>query len=380
MLIPLALTEEQKIIRETAKRFAEKELFPIAIEMDEKHQFPRQVFAKMGEVGFAGLLLPVEYGGAGLNYVSSALALQELNKGSLGLSTCLVSHTGQQLVINEFGTEEQKRKFIPPLARGEKLGAFAMTEPDAGSDAASLRTTAVLDGDHYILNGSKCFITNAGEAEWYLVIARSSPEAKGYKGLSAFLVPSDAPGFSVGKLENKMGARSSPTGSLTFEDISIPKENLLGKEGQGLKISLTLVDFAKMAAVAASVGLARAAFETATSYAKQRTQFGKPIFEYQAIQFTLVDMAIQIEAAESMLYNVCNLLDMGHKSPSMIAALKVFATDMAMKVTTNAVQVMGGYGYMKEYRVEGYMRDAKIMQIYDGTNEINRLIIARDLA
>lgn len=378
-MIPFEITEEQKALRETAKRFAEEELYPIALEMDEKHEFPREVFTKMGELGFAGMLLPQEYDGAGMNYVEFSLVFQELNKGSVGLSTCLVPHTGQELVINEFGTEEQKRKFIPPCARGERLGAFAMTELDAGSDAASVSSTAILDGDHFILKGSKCFVTNAGEAEQYLVIARTDPKVKGYKGLSAFMVPSDLPGFSVGKLENKMGARSNPTGSLIFEDVPIPKENLIGEEGKGLRIGLTLLDYARISAGVGSVGVARAALEVAVNYAKERVQFGRPIIDFQGISFKLADMTIQVEAAENMLYGICNLMDIGRCTSSMVAMLKVFTSDMAMKVTTEAVQVLGGYGYMKEYRVEGYMRDAKIMQIYDGTNEIQRTIIARDL-
>jgi alkylation response protein AidB-like acyl-CoA dehydrogenase len=378
-LIPFELTGEQKALRETAKKFAEKELYPVAIEADENHKFLREIFTKMGKVGFAGMLLPPKYDGAGLNYVEFSLVFQALNKGSVGLSTSLVPHTGQLLMINEFGTEDQKREFIPPCARGERLGAFAMTEADAGSDAAAIRCKAILDRDHYILNGTKCFITNAGEAEQYLVIARSDPNIKGYKGLSAFIVPSGLPGSSISKIEKKMGARSNPTGSLTFEDVPLPKENLLGEEGNGLKIGLTLMDYARITAAIGSVGVAQAAIEVAVNYSKNRVQFGKPIFEFQAIQFMLADMAIQFEAAESMLYSVCNLLDLGCSTPSMVAMLKVFASDMAMKVTTDAVQVLGGYGYMQEYRVEGYMRDAKVMQIYDGTNEIQRIIVARDL-
>jgi len=378
-MIPFELTVEQKALRETAKKFAEKELYPIALETDEHHNFPREVFAKMGEVGFAGMLLPHEYDGAGLNYVEFSLVFQELNKGSVGLSTCLVPHTGHLLMVYKYGTEEQKPKFISPGARGERLTAFAMTEPDAGSDAASLRSKAILDGNHYILNGSKCFITNAGEAEQYLIIARSDPKVKGHKGLSAFIVPSTLPGFTVSKLENKMGARSSPTGSLIFDDVLIPKENLLGEEGQGLNIGLSLMDFARITAAGGSVGVAQAAIEVAINYAKQRVQFGKPIFDFQAIQFMLADMKIMFEAAECMMYSVCNLMDLGLATSSQVATLKVFASDMAMKVTTDAVQVLGGYGYMKEYRVEGYMRDAKLMQIYDGTNEIQRTIVVRDL-
>ena len=378
-MIPFKLTDEQKALQETARKFGEKELYPIALETDEKHYFPMEVFRKMGEVGFAGMLLPPEYGGAGLDYVGFALVFQQLNKACVGLSTCLVPHTGQQMVVDQFGNEEQKKKFIPALAKGEMLGGFALTEPDAGSDAAAVRTTAVLDGDHYILNGTKNFITNAGSAEQYLVIARTAPDVKGHKGLSALIVTSDLPGFSVGKIEDKMGARANPAGSLIFEDVPVPKENLVGKEGKGLSIGLTLLNYARVTAAIGGIGVAEAAFEVASKYARERVQFGKPIIDFQGISFKLVDMKIQLEAAENMLYGICHLLDIGEGTPTMVAMLKVFATDMAMKVTTEAVQVLGGYGYMKEYRVEQYMRDAKLTQIYDGTNEIQRTIIARDL-
>jgi alkylation response protein AidB-like acyl-CoA dehydrogenase len=364
-LIPFELTDEQKELRETARRFAEKELFPIAVEMDEKHHFPREIFTKMGEAGFAGMLLPTQYDGAGLNYVGFSLAFQELNKASVGLSTCLVPHTGLQLVVNEFGSEKQKRKIIPPLARGHRLGAFGLTEPDAGSDVSAMKSTAILDGDAYILNGSKCLITNAGQANDYLIVARTNPKEKGYKGLSAILASPNLNGFSVGKLENKMGSRASHTGSLIFENVAVPKENLIGDEGRGMGIAMALLGYARITAAVASVALAQAALKIAIDYAKERIQFGKPIFELQVIQFELADMTIEMEAAESMLYGVCNLVERGLAQSSQIAMLKVFASDMAMEVTTDAVQILGGYGY--------------IMQIYDGTNEIQRTIIVKSL-
>jgi alkylation response protein AidB-like acyl-CoA dehydrogenase len=378
-MIPFELTEEQKALREKARIFAENEIAPIAIDMDEKREFPRDVFYKMGKMGFAGMLIPEEYGGSGMNYVSFSLVFQELNRASVGISVCLVPHIGHALMIYKFGTEQQRRRFIPPLARGEKLGAFAMTEPEAGSDASAIKTTAILKGDKYILNGTKSFTTNAEEAEQYLVIARTDPNAKGSKGLSALIVPKGLPGFTFGKRENKMGSRANPTGTEIFEDCPVPKENLLGEEGQGLRIGLTLIDYARITAAAGAVGVARAALEAAIKFAKERVQFGRPIAQFQGIQFMLAEMATQLEVAECMLYGVCNLIDMGKTNTQYISMVKVFASDMAMKVTTDAVQILGGYGYMKEYRVEGYMRDAKLLQIYDGTNEIQKVIIARDM-
>ena len=375
-MIPFAVTDEQRAFQETARKFAEKEIAPIADEMDEKEKFPREVYDKMGEVGFSGMIIPPEYGGAGLDYVTFALVLEELCKPSAGIAGCLIPHTGQQRAILMLGTEEQKREFITPLASGKKLGAFSLTEPDAGSDAASLRTTAIAGGDHYLTNGTKCFVTNGGEAEQYLLIAKTAPE-KGAAGVSAFIVDLGTPGFTIGKKERKMGFRANATTQLIFEDCNIPKERLLGNEGDGFKAAMTLLDYAKLTAGVGANALAQSSLDTALEYSKTRVQFGKPICEFQAIQFILADMEIQIGASRALVLGLANRMDLKISDPKDSALVKVFATDMAMKVTTDAVQVLGGYGYMKDYPVERNMRDAKIGQIYDGTNQIQRMVISR---
>lgn len=378
-MIAYRLTEEQRIMQRLARDFAQKEIAPIAAETDEKEEFPREVYNKMAKLGFSGILVPQEYGGIGSTHVTFAIVMEELSKASAPIGGCIVPHTGQQRIIYKYGTEEQKKNFIVPLARGERLGAFSLTEPNAGSDAASLQTRALLQGNHYIFNGTKCFVTNGGEAEQYLVIARTDPNAKRAAGLSAFVVEKGTPGFIFGKKERKMGFRANITRELIFQDCPVPKKNLIGKEGEGLREAMELLDYAKMTAGAGSVGIAQAALDAAVEYAKQRVQFGRPIAAFQGIQFMLADMAILIEATRALTYNVADMIDKNIPAAKEAAITKVFATDMAMKVTTDVVQIFGGYGYMKDYPVERYMRDAKIGQIYDGTNQIHRAFIARQL-
>jgi alkylation response protein AidB-like acyl-CoA dehydrogenase len=333
----------------------------------------------MGKAGFAGMLAPVEYGGAGFNYVTFSLILEELSKASGGIAGCLVPHIGQQRAIGRFGTERQKSEFIPPLAKGEKLGAFSLTEPEAGSDAASLRTTASLNGDVYVINGTKSFVTNGADAEQFLLIARTDPETRNASGMSAFIVDKGTPGFDIEKKERKMGFRANSTTQLILKDCQIPSERRLGEEGDGFKVAMNLLDYAKLTAAVCALGIAQAAFDASRDYAKGRIQFGKPISQFQAIQFMLADMAVQIGAARSLSYGLANLMDRDLSNPTNAAAVKVFATDMAMSVTTDAVQIFGGYGYMRDYPVERYMRDAKLGQIYDGTNQIQRVIISRNI-
>jgi hypothetical protein len=373
------LTDEQKAVRQVARDFTRKEIEPIAAEMDEKEEFPREVYDKMGGLGFPGMLAPPEYGGSGAGYLALGLVLEEISKASSGIACCLVPHSGHYRAILRFGNEEQKRKYVTPLASGKRLGAFGMTEPDAGSDVASLQTTAILKGDHYIANGIKCFTTNGGEAEQYLLIARSKPKEEPSRGISAFIVEVGTPGFTFGKKERKMGFRANSTRDLIFQDCPIPKDNLLGEEGRGMRIGLDLMDYARMTAAASAVGEAQAALDHAIKYAEQRVQFGRPIGHLQAIQFMLADMATVVEASRVLTYRLCRMLDDDLTCDKEAAITKVFATDMAMKVASDAVQIFGGYGYMKDYPVEAIFRDAKLGQIFDGTNEIQRVIIARHL-
>lgn len=377
-MIGFELTEEQKALRKLARDFAEKEIAPVAAELDEKEEFSRELFDKMGELGFAGMLTPPEYGGIGLSYVSFCIVMEELSVADLAIPGCLVPHTGQEIVLLKYATEEQKHKFVTPLARGKKLGAFCATESNAGSDVAGIQSIARLQGDNYVIDGNKIFTTNGGEADQYLVIARSTKE-EGARGLSGFIVEKGNEGLSYGRKERKMGFRACSTRELIFENCAVPRENLIGKEGQGFYIAMELFDYARVECASSCVALAQAALDAAIEYAKQRVQFGQPIAEFQGIQFMLADMATQVEAARLLTYYAADRIDQGLPASKEAAMCKVFASDMAMKVTIDAVQIFGGYGYMKDYPVERYMRDAKIGQIYDGTNQIQRMIIARHL-
>ena len=370
------LTAEQEDIRKMVRDYAEKFLAPTAAERDEKELFSREIFTQMGELGILGLPYPEEYGGAGSDFVSYAIAVEEISRAcaSTGIGTSVhVSLCAWP--IFKYGTEEQKQKYLRPLAEGTKLGAFGLTEPNAGTDAANGSTTAVKDGDSYVINGSKVFNTNGGEAEIEVVFAATN-KAAGLKGLSAFIVEKGTPGFSFGKKEVKMGIRASVQRELIFENCRIPAANILGKEGDGFKIAMTTLDGGRIGVAAQAVGIAQSALEYAIKYAKERVQFGKPIASNQAISFMIADMATKIDAARLLTYRAA--YNKSHNIPySKEAAMaKMFASDSAMAVTTDAVQIFGGYGFSREYPVERLMRDAKITQIYEGTNEVQRMVIS----
>jgi alkylation response protein AidB-like acyl-CoA dehydrogenase len=359
--------------------FARAEIAPHVQTMDEEDRFPREVIGKMAELGLMGIPVPEEWGGVGADFVSYILALEEISKVSATVGVILAVHTSVgTMPILRYGTDEQKKRFVPLLASGKYLGAFALTEPHAGSDCSRIRTTARRVGDTYILNGTKVFITNAGEADTYVTFAVTDPE-KGPKGISAFIVEKDTPGFRVGKKEKKMGLNGSNTCELIFEEAEVPAENLLGREGQGYEVALSNLAGGRIGIGAQALGIATAAHEYALAYAKERKQFGKPISALQAIQFKLADMATQIEAARLLIYRAAYLRQNGHNCKKEASMAKMFATDVAMRVTTEAVQIFGGYGYSREYPVERLFRDAKITQIYEGTNEIQRVVIASEL-
>ncbi|MBI5118054.1 acyl-CoA dehydrogenase [Candidatus Poribacteria bacterium] len=372
------LTEEQESLRRTVEKFAEKELAPIAAEAEEKGEFHREIFEKLADIGLLGIPCPEQYGGAGLDYSTYILVIEEIAKQCLATAVGLAVQGLPQIMINLFGSEEQKKQYLAPLASGKKLGAFALTEAGAGSDAASLKTTATLDGDSYVLNGSKVFITHGGVADIYLVMAKTNP-GEGARGISSFIVEDGTPGFSCGKTEKKMGMRASPTREIILEDCRIPRKNLVGKEGDGFKIAMIALDSGRITIGAAAVGVAQAAFDESVKYAKQREQFGQPIASFQAIQFMLADMGTAIRAARNMVREAAYLKDKGKPFSHVAAMAKLFATDTAMKVTTDAVQIFGGYGYMQDYPVERLMRAAKVTQIVEGTNQIQRMVIARHL-
>lgn len=373
------LSEEHEMIRKMVRDFAEKEVAPTAAERDEEERFDREIFDKMAELGLTGIPWPEEYGGIGSDYLAYAIAVEELSRVCASSGVVLSAHTSlASWPIYRFGTEEQKQKYLVPLARGTSIGAYALTEPGSGSDAASMKTTAVKQGDHYVINGSKIFITNGGVADIYIIFAVTEPE-KGHRGISAFIVESTFPGFKVGKLERKMGIRSSPTAEIIFEDLIVPAENLLGEEGQGFKIAMMTLDGGRNGIAAQAVGIAQGALDAAIRYAKERKQFNKPIIANQGISFKLADMATHVEAARLLTYQAAWLESKGLPYGKASAMAKLFAGDTAMMVTTEAVQIFGGYGYTKDYPVERFMRDAKITQIYEGTQEIQRLVISRML-
>jgi len=371
------LTEEQNLIRETVRGFAEKEVLPTAAERDEQERFDRSLmFDKLAELGLTGIVFPEEYGGAGADYISYAIAVEELSRVCASTGVTLSAHLSLGAnPIYLFGTEEQKQKFLVPLAEGSRMGAFALTEPSAGSDAGGTRTTAVPDGDHWVLNGSKIFITNGGEAEIYIVFARTDKNAEKHHGISAFIVEKDTPGFTFGKKEAKMGIRSSPTMELVFENCRIPRENLLGEEGKGFKIAMKTLDGGRIGIAAQALGIAQGALDSAVAYARERKQFDQPIAGFQAIQFMLADMTTQIEAARLLVYQAAYRASAGLSYSRESAMAKLIASETAMKVTTQAVQIHGGYGYTREYPVERMMRDAKITEIYEGTSEVQRMVI-----
>ncbi|OCS83339.1 acyl-CoA dehydrogenase [Caryophanon tenue] len=373
------LTEEHQQLREMIRDFALNEVAPTAAERDEEERFDREIFDKMAELGLTGIPWPEEYGGAGFDYLAYCIAVEELSRVCASTGVTLSAHTSLAgWPVYKFGTEEQKQKYLRPMAEGKKIGAYGLTEPGSGSDAGGMRTYAVEDGDHYVLNGSKIFITNGGIADIYVVFAVTDPEA-GSKGTTAFIVEADFAGFSVGKKEQKLGIRSSPTTEIIFDNCRVPKENILGEVGQGFVVAMKTLDGGRNGIAAQAVGIAQGALDAATEYAKERVQFGKPIALQQGVGFKLADMATTIEASRLLTYQAAwletNDLPYGQAS----AMAKLMAGDTAMKVTTEAVQVFGGYGYTKDYPVERYMRDAKITQIYEGTQEIQRLVISRNL-
>ncbi|WP_246944516.1 acyl-CoA dehydrogenase [Bacillus pinisoli] len=375
----LLFTEEQEMMRKMVRDFAEGEIAPY-VERMEAGEFPRPVLKKMGELGLMAIPVPEKYGGAEMDFISYILAIHEISKVSATVGVILSVHTsvGTNPILY-FGSEEQKQKYVPKLASGEYLGAFALTEPSSGSDAASLKTRAIKEGDNYILNGSKVFITNGGEADTYIVFARTNPEIPGSKGVSAFIVEKDTPGLLIGKDEHKMGLHGSRTVELIFENAKVPKGNLLGQEGEGFKVAMANLDVGRIGIAAQALGIAEAALEHATEYAKQRKQFGKPIIEQQGIAFKLADMATSVEAAKLLIYRAAELRMQGKSCTMESSMAKLFASRAAVEVTTEAIQVFGGYGYTKDYPVERFFRDAKICEIYEGTSEIQRIVISKNL-
>ena len=370
------LSEEQLEMQQMFREFAEKEVAPVAIEMDENHQFPEENVEKMKELGFFGIPFDEEYGGIGLDTLTYVLCVEELSKACASTGVIVSAHTSLGAdCINKFGNEEQKEKFLTPLASGEKLGAFALTEPDAGTDASGQKTVAVKDGDDYVLNGTKILITNAGYADTYVVFAMTDKEA-GTKGISAFIVEKGTEGFDFGAKEDKMGIKASSTMELVFRDCRIPKENLLGEEGKGFKYAMATLDGGRIGIAAQALGIAEGALNKAVKYAKEREQFGRPIAKFQNTQFKLAEMAIDIESARHLVYKAATLKDAGENYSVAAAAAKLKAARVAMDVTTKAVQIFGGYGYSKEYEVERMMRDAKITEIYEGTSEVMLMVVS----
>jgi len=373
------LSEIQEMIKDTAREFASKELGPIAAEIDAENRFPAEVVAKMGDLGLMGIYIPEEYGGAGADMLSYALAVEEISRicGSTGVT--LSAHTSLACdPLNTFGTEEQKKKYLTPLASGEKLGCFALTQPGAGSDAGSGLAFAEKKGDHYIINGTKNFITNGGTAETTIVFAKTD-KSSGTRGMSAFVVENGYEGYSIGKVEHKLGITASTTVELAFDNMPVPAENLIGEEGMGFKIAMNTLNGGRIGIAAQAVGISQAALDDSVAYAKERVQFGKPIGSLQAIQWMLADMKTRLDAARLLTYRAASRKDAGKNYILESAEAKLFASEAATWITHKGIQIFGGYGYSKEYPLERYYRDARITEIYEGTSEIQRLIIASTL-
>ena len=374
-----SLTEEQIMIRDAARDFAQTELLPGVIERDEKQQFPTEQIKKMGELGFLGMMVDPDYGGSGLDTVSYVLAMEEISK--IDASASVIMSVNNSLVcwgLQEFGTEEQKQKYLVPLATGEIIGAFCLSEPEAGSDATSQRTTAIDKGDHYLLNGTKNWITNGSSASVYLVIAQTDV-SKGHKGINALIVEKGMNGFVVGQKENKLGIRGSDTHSLMFTDVKVPKENRIGENGFGFKFAMMTLAGGRIGIASQALGIASGAYELALKYSKERKAFGKEISQHQSVAFKLADMATQIEAARHLCMKAAWNKDQQKNYDLSSAMAKLYAAEMAMNITVEAVQIHGGYGFVKEYHVERLMRDAKITQIYEGTSEIQKIVISRSI-
>ena len=376
----MILNDEQQMVRDTARAFAQDKLAPFAAEWDREHKFPADALTEMASLGFLGMTIPEEWDGAGLDYVSYAAAVIEIAAGCGAVSTIMSVHNGVGCMpILTYGDDAQREKFLKPMARGEKIGCFCLTEPDAGSDAASIRTRARRDGDHYIINGAKQFITSGKNGKVAILFAVTDPEA-GKNGLSAFIVPTDTLGFRIVRVEEKLGQHASDTCQLAFEDMRVPASQRLGAEGMGLKIALANLEGGRIGIAAQAVGMARAAFEAARDYARERKQFGKPIVEHQAVAFKLADMATRIDAAELMVLRAAVLRDSKKPCLKEASMAKLFASEMAEQVCSDAIQIHGGYGYLADYPVERIYRDVRVCQIYEGTSEVQRLVISRALA
>ena len=373
------LTEEQLLVQKTAREFALAELVPGAIERDEKKIWPKEAIQNMGELGFMGMMVSDKYGGGGMEAVSYALAMEEISKADASASVVMsVNNSLVCYLLEKFAGEELKQKYLIPLAKGEKLGAFSLSEPQSGSDASNMRTIAKLEGDHYIVNGTKNWVTNGINSD-YVILFAITTQGIGHKGISAFLVEKGWDGFESGKPEDKLGIRSSDTSELYFDNVKVPVENRIGEEGQGFKIALATLDGGRIGIASQALGIAQASLDASISYSKERVQFGKPIATQQAIQFKIADMAMEIEAARLLTHKAAMMKDAGQKYGHMASMAKVYASEVAMRSSTNCVQIHGGYGYIRESGVERLMRDAKITQIYEGTSEIQRVVIARSL-
>lgn len=373
------LSEEHLMIQQAARDFAQTELLPGVIERDEKQQFPAEQIRKMGELGFMGMMVDPKYNGGGMDTISYVLAMEEISKIDASASVCMsVNNSLYSWGIETYGTEEQKEKYLKPAATGEKIGAFLLSEPEAGSDATSQRTTAEDIGDYYLLNGIKNWITNGSSASFYIVIAQTDIEKK-HRGINAFIVEKDSPGVEVGAKENKMGIRGSDTHSISFQDVKVPKQNRIGEDGFGFKFAMKILSGGRIGIAAQALGIASGAYELALKYSKERKAFGTEIMNHQAIQFKLADMATEIEAARLLCLKAAWLKDNGEDYTQAAAMAKLYASEIAQKATTEAVQIHGGYGYVKEFHVERLMRDAKITQIYEGTSEVQRIVIARNI-
>ncbi|WP_054894330.1 MULTISPECIES: acyl-CoA dehydrogenase [unclassified Pseudomonas] len=375
----MLVTDEQQQIADAVKDFAQERLKPFAEQWDKEHRFPREAIDEMAELGLFGMLVPEQYGGSDTGYVAYAMALEEIAAGDGACSTIMSVHNSVGCVpILKFGTEQQKQRYLVPLASGSMIGAFALTEPQAGSDASSLKTRARLDGDHYVLNGSKQFITSGQNAGVVIVFAVTDPEA-GKRGISAFIVPTDSPGYQVVRVEEKLGQHASDTCQIVFDDVRVPVDNRLGEEGQGYKIALANLEGGRIGIASQAVGMARAAFEAARDYAKERQSFGKVLVEHQAVAFRLADMATRIAVARQMMLHAAALRDAGRPALVEASMAKLFASEMAEKVCSDALQTLGGYGYLKDFPLERIYRDVRVCQIYEGTSDIQRMVIARNL-
>jgi alkylation response protein AidB-like acyl-CoA dehydrogenase len=371
------LSEKNRAVRRSVRTFCKSELMPIAKDIDQEARFPWEVVEKMGKLGYFGVQVPKKLGGAGMDAMSFMIVIEEISRACAGLGLCLSVHYGVGVYpLMAFGSEEQKKKWVPPLAKGEKIGAFCLTEPNAGTDAAGIEATAIRDGEHYLINANKVFVTNGGVADVCLIFARTNLEA-GRKGISVVVVERGTPGFVVGDLEDLCGMRANPVSSIRLYDCRVPVKNLLGKEGMGLQIGLSALDTGRMGIAAQSLGIAQAAFDEAVKYAKERRQFGVAIAKHQAVQMMIADMATQLDAARLMVYRAALLSDQGLSFSQAAAMAKLFASETACKVTDMAVQIHGGYGYSRSYPVERYYRDARVTRIYEGTSEIQRIVISR---